>query len=277
MKAFVIMPFAQEFDDRFQIGIKETAKELGVTAYRLDEELFDQGMLDKIYSEIVNCDFIIADLSNKNPNVFYELGFAHAKDKLCILITENAENIPFDLKHKRHIVYGQSISYLKEQLSKNITWAKDEIRKNKNNPFKIELKADGELKNTDQYSEASVEFKIDIENISNSISPDIHSIYIHTSQEWTAKKDGKQLSFKPSDAKNFKIKYQLQPDMSKIPKQGWTQIKLNLSRIIASKWRKEEIRDNYTINGNVLIELVTDKEVFDYTFPLSVYVDTLPF
>lgn len=94
MKAFVIMPFSEEFDDIYQIGIKETAKNEKVTAYRLDEELFNEGMLEKIYKEIENSDFIIADLSNKNANVFYELGFAHAIGKLTILLTQNADDIP---------------------------------------------------------------------------------------------------------------------------------------------------------------------------------------
>ena len=73
-------------------------------------------MLDKIYSEIESHrTFIIADLSNRNSNVFYELGYAHAIGKLCILITQYAENIPFDLKHRRHIVYGSKLTYLQEQ------------------------------------------------------------------------------------------------------------------------------------------------------------------
>lgn len=85
-------------------------------------------MLDRIYRQIDVADFIIADLSNRNANVFYELGYAHAKDKICILLTKDATDIPFDLKHKRHIVYGGSIAYLKEELSKNIKWAKAEAQ-----------------------------------------------------------------------------------------------------------------------------------------------------
>lgn len=158
MKAFVIMPFSEEFDDVFRIGIKETADKEDVKAYRLDEELFDEGMLDKIYSEIESADFIIADLSNRNTNVFYELGYAHAMGKLCILITESADNIPFDLKHKRHIVYGGKLTYLQEQLQSNIEWAKNEIEAQKHNPFQIELKSDGNLESTDEYAQANIDF-----------------------------------------------------------------------------------------------------------------------
>ena len=257
MKAFVIMPFSNEFDDTFQIGIKDPAKKLDVNAYRLDEELFDQGMLDKIYSEIEDCDFVIADLSNKNANVFYELGYAHAKEKLCILITKDSENIPFDLKHKRHIVYGNSLKYLVEQIEKNIVWAKDEIIKKKNNPFKIDLKASGDLVNSSQESRANIEFKLDIENISNKVAPEIHSIYLYTANLWTLKKDGKTLLYKQSDIKPYSFKYQFMPDMTKIPKKGWTQIKLQLSRIVAKKWKNQELKNNYTINGDLFVQLAT--------------------
>lgn len=277
MKAFVIMPFAERFDDIFQIGIKATAKEKDIDAYRLDEELFDEGMLDKIYSEIENCDFVIADLSDKNPNVFYELGYAHAIGKLYILTTQSAENIPFDLKHKRHIVYGTSIVHLQEQLAKNFEWAKREIESHKNNPFEIELKSDGSLETTDEYAEAIINFTIDIENKSNKTSPEIQAIYLYSTKMWTIKQHGKKLPFKKSDLKPYSYKYQLSFDSSKIPKKGWMLIELNTSRIIAESWLGEEIKDSYTIQGSIIIEIATDKGSFSKKTPISVYVDTLPF
>jgi hypothetical protein len=193
MRAFVIMPFAEEFNDIFRIGIKETARKLDVDAYRLDEELFDQGMLDKIYMEIDGADFIIADLTTKNANVFYELGYAHAKEKLCILITENAENIPFDLKHKRHIVYGKSLTFLKGQLEKNILWAKKEIDKKKNNIFEIELKTYGTLELQENYAAADLEFNIMIENKSPQTSQDIRSIFLYSTRQWKLKQERKNI------------------------------------------------------------------------------------
>lgn len=277
MKAFVIMPFSENFNDIFKIGIKDTAKENGVNAFRLDEELFDEGMVDKIYNEIENSDFIIADLSDKNPNVFYELGYAHAIGKLCILITKSAENIPFDLKHKRHIVYGNSILHLKEQLAKNIDWAKKEIELNKNNPFEIELKTDGSLETTDEYAEATINLIFDIENKSNKVSPEIQAIYLYTSKMWNIKQHGKKLSNKKSDLKPYNYKYQLSTDSTKIPKKGWTQIELNTTRVIATFWENNEIKDNYTIQGNLFFEIATDKGNFSKKIPINVFVDTLPF
>ncbi len=72
-------------------------------------------MLDRIYNEIAKADLMVADLTCRNPNVFYETGYAHALGKRVILLTKNADDIPFDLKHHFHIVYGD-ISNLKEKL-----------------------------------------------------------------------------------------------------------------------------------------------------------------
>ena len=114
--AFVIMPFAEEFTDIYESGIKTVASECDVRTERLDEQIYDNDMLEQIYKEIDRCDFIIADMTARNPNVFYEVGYADAKKKLIILLTQNSSDIPFDLKHRPHVVYDGSIKKLKEEL-----------------------------------------------------------------------------------------------------------------------------------------------------------------
>jgi nucleoside 2-deoxyribosyltransferase len=81
---FVVMPFSDEFKNIYDFSIKEVCKEVGVFCQRLDEQIFQESMLNQIYK----ADFIIADMSERNPNVFYEVGYAHAKDKNVILITK---------------------------------------------------------------------------------------------------------------------------------------------------------------------------------------------
>ncbi|WP_441256404.1 hypothetical protein AB7Z32_20060 [Bradyrhizobium sp. 482_C4_N1_1] len=83
--AFVLMPFASDFDDIYKVGIKSIADELGIVAERVDEQIFSETMLERIYRQIDAADFIIADMSGRNPNVFYEVGYAHARGKLCTL------------------------------------------------------------------------------------------------------------------------------------------------------------------------------------------------
>ena len=116
--AFVLMPFSSEFDDVYRIGIQEPARKLGIRAERVDEQIYAEGILERIYRQIELADIIIADMTGQNPNVFYEVGYAHAKDKLCLLLTSDVSDIPFDFKHKRHIVYGDSIQNVREQLSR---------------------------------------------------------------------------------------------------------------------------------------------------------------
>jgi hypothetical protein len=125
--AFVLMPFDKEFDDVYALGIKSAVEELGMLAERVDEQIFHgQGILERIYGQIEATDFIIADMSGQNPNVFYEVGYAHAQNKLCILLTRNASDIPFDLKHQRHIVYA-SIQELKKSLLNDLAMMKKEL------------------------------------------------------------------------------------------------------------------------------------------------------
>ena len=106
---FVLMPFDQDFDDIYHLGIKSSVKAAGFVAERVDEQKFSEPMLERIYRQIDTCDFVIADMTGKNPNVFYEVGYAHAKGKICTLLTQNTSDIPFDLKHHRHLVYKSGL------------------------------------------------------------------------------------------------------------------------------------------------------------------------
>ena len=120
---FVLMPFDPEFDDVYKLGIKPACDKSGAYAERVDEQLFSESILDRIYNQISKADVIVSDMSGRNPNVFYETGYAHALGKTVILITKNSDDIPFDLKHYPHIIYEKKISYLLEELEKWVSWA----------------------------------------------------------------------------------------------------------------------------------------------------------
>ena len=67
---------------------------------------------------------IVADLTERNPNVFYEVGLAHAIGKEVILLAQSVEDIPFDLRHLRTIIYKNDYrgqTELHETLKKTIT------------------------------------------------------------------------------------------------------------------------------------------------------------
>jgi hypothetical protein len=48
---------------------------------------------------------LIAELTSRNANVFYELGLAHALKKPVVLVSSNEADVPFDLHHIRVIYY----------------------------------------------------------------------------------------------------------------------------------------------------------------------------
>lgn len=119
---FVLMPFDKAFADVYQIAIKEACSTAGAYCERVDEQIFHERILDRIYNQIAKADLVIADMTGRNPNVFYEVGYAHALGKATILITRDAEDIPFDLKHFPHVVYEKGIAALRDELARRVHW-----------------------------------------------------------------------------------------------------------------------------------------------------------
>ncbi len=124
---FVLMPFKKTFTEVYQLGIKVACENAGAYAERLDEQIFTESMLQRIYSQIARAEILVADMTGKNVNVFYEVGYAHALNKPVILLTQNKDDIPFDLKHYRHIVY-HSVPELVPQLETTVVWAITQTR-----------------------------------------------------------------------------------------------------------------------------------------------------
>lgn len=118
-RAFVVMPFSPELNDVYILGIREVAEGLGIVVERADEIQHNQSIPDVIRDKITSCDVVIADTSRPNPNVFYEVGMAHAMQKETILICRDAGNIPFDIRAINHVVYT-SIVELRDKLRERL-------------------------------------------------------------------------------------------------------------------------------------------------------------
>ena len=105
-RCFMLMPFSEEFDYIYGV-IKKDLNDNGLICNRADEIAGSKPILNKILTEILKSRYIIADLTNYNPNVFYELGIAHSfKDAQNILLLKQKESkIPFDLTHLTYIEY----------------------------------------------------------------------------------------------------------------------------------------------------------------------------
>lgn len=105
---FVLMPFKMNWSDSVYKLISKAVKFLGVQVLRADN-LHGQIVIEDIWTQINLSAFVIVEMTDKNPNVMYELGIVHTIGKPAILITQDIENIPFDLRHHRHHVYENSI------------------------------------------------------------------------------------------------------------------------------------------------------------------------
>lgn len=137
--AFVLMPFASEFDDIYKLGIKAACQEAGTYCERVDEQIFQENILERVFNQIGKADIVVSDMTGRNPNVFYETGYAHALGKHVILLTQHTDDIPFDLKHYPHIIYEGKITKLKEELHRRVLWTIE-------NPMAQRAQADSYLK-----------------------------------------------------------------------------------------------------------------------------------
>ena len=102
---FTLMPFGKPFDAIYQDHILPVLRGLNVTCKRADDFFSTQAVIKDIWSAIYYSTICIADCSNRNPNVFYELGIAHTLGRSTILITQSIDDVPFDVKHRRVITY----------------------------------------------------------------------------------------------------------------------------------------------------------------------------
>lgn len=102
---FVIMPFNSQMDELYEYCIKPIIVDVNLEPLRADEIYSVEPVIDDIETNIKRAGVLIADLTGKNPNVLYELGFSHAFGKPTVIITQNEDDVPFDVRHRRYIHY----------------------------------------------------------------------------------------------------------------------------------------------------------------------------
>lgn len=119
---FVLTPFHTQHEATFE-AIRRVCFDVGLKCVRGDEECVPSDILRHILRQMVRARVIIANIEGRNANVFYELGIAHALGKPTILVAESLENVPFDVKSRRIILYEhtkQLESKLKGELMKTL-------------------------------------------------------------------------------------------------------------------------------------------------------------
>jgi len=124
----VLMPFLPELQPVYDDHIKPVAKKLKMTIERADDFFSTQSIIEEFWSAIVHSKIIVADCTGRYPNVFYEIGIAHSVGKPVVLIAQDADDMPFDLRHRRYIPYEYTPRKIKE-FEKHLKSTLLEVRK----------------------------------------------------------------------------------------------------------------------------------------------------
>lgn len=109
-RAFVVMQFSSPFNELYSDVIEPTCDELGLAAHRADQTYGPGFILADIERHIIDARVIVAEITPANPNVYYEVGYAHAMRKPTILIAQEKTALPFDVSPFRVLMYENSIA-----------------------------------------------------------------------------------------------------------------------------------------------------------------------
>lgn len=108
-KVFVLSPFREPFNAIYRDHIRPAVESLGLTCGRADDIYDNTPIMEDVWRGINEAGIIISDLTGRNPNVFYETGIAHTLGKEVILISQNNDDVPFDLRHLRFYPYSTQL------------------------------------------------------------------------------------------------------------------------------------------------------------------------
>ena len=121
---FVLSPFAEPFDTIYSDHVKPLIEGIeGFQCLRANSIYDNRPVIEDIWRYTNEARIVISELTGRNPNVFYETGIAHTIGKEVVLITQSMDEVPFDLKHLRCIVYEytpRGMSLFEENLKNTV-------------------------------------------------------------------------------------------------------------------------------------------------------------
>lgn len=117
------MPFGGWFDDYYLRVFKPAIEDAGMEPHRADDLFRPGSITNDIWAYTRRAKIVLADLTERNPNVFYELGLGHAIGKPAILVVDDIDSVPFDLRNLRVIEYDKNDPAWGEKLREGITKA----------------------------------------------------------------------------------------------------------------------------------------------------------
>jgi hypothetical protein len=110
MNCFVIMPFSPEFDDVYAVikaSVEGALSTSGGRCFRLDEARPAGRITDRLLTELQATSLCVADLTGNSPNVMWEMGYAMALNKPMVIVTQNLQGLPFDIRDMQSLEYDR--------------------------------------------------------------------------------------------------------------------------------------------------------------------------
>lgn len=120
-KCLVLMPFSDPFDLYYSAIFKPAISKANLKPIRADDLFRSTPIVGDLWEMIQGAKVLLAELTTKNANVFYELGLAHAIGKPVVLVSETIDDVPFDLQQLRVILYDKNNPDWGQKLQEDIT------------------------------------------------------------------------------------------------------------------------------------------------------------
>lgn len=99
-----MMPFDGGFTPVYD-AIRSACSDVGLRCLRADDIWEDATVIQDVFSLLFRCRIVVADFSERNPNVMYEAGIAHTLGRPLVPMAQSLDHVPFDLRHHRVLKY----------------------------------------------------------------------------------------------------------------------------------------------------------------------------
>ena len=118
---FVLMPFSDQFFLQYEAAILPALNAAGLRGVHAGQIFGTREIMEDIWESICVAKLVIADVTGRNANVFYELGIAHTLGRKCVVLTQDSKDVPFDISARRYIHYEPTkLVLLRTSLEKTI-------------------------------------------------------------------------------------------------------------------------------------------------------------
>lgn len=132
-RAFLLAPINPMFEKQVNV-IKNACKGIGIECETADEEFISGPILSVIIKKMLSASIVIAVIDGRNPNVFYELGLAHAFGKTVVMVSAGLEDIPFDIQSQRMVIVdwdnSESAEKVRKAVAESMRWANKVLKRN---------------------------------------------------------------------------------------------------------------------------------------------------